>query len=114
MSGGESMLLSPSSSFYVPPKGGLLTAAARAVGAQLEGGALGGFTLADILAGAAHRDLLEGAHTGGARMIGAGVDRTLDAGVGFILVTHKIDPPLIAFGYRVSMGRRMGIMRSDT
>lgn len=74
---------------YVPPKGEASFAAAGGpVVAQSEGGALGGFTLTDILAGAAHRDLLQRTLTGSG-MVSAGVYRTLDAGVSVGNMIHN-------------------------
>ena len=64
------------------------------MGAQLEGGALGGFALAHIFAGAAHGDLVESTCASRGGMMSTGVDRTFDTGVTINVVFHIGFPPL--------------------
>ena len=64
----------------------LLAAAAGAVVAQLERGALGVLAVADAALAAAHLDLVEGAV--GVLVISAAVDGALDAGVGLVKHNH--------------------------
>jgi len=56
--------------------------------AQLEGGALGGLAIADVLPGAANLDFIERAQAGAAGMVGTGIDRALNAGVSIDIALH--------------------------
>lgn len=61
--------------------------------AQLEGGALGGLAVADILFGTADIDGIERAQTSAVGVVCAGIDSAFNAGVSIRIVLHTIIPP---------------------